>query len=69
MIHHLLKAQLWGIKILTKDNLKNNFVNKNVKTMASQMFPAPGHAVTASQNLLPRACWLSDSLGYTKHQK
>ena len=34
--------QLWGIRILTKDNLKNTLVNKNFKARVPQMFSAPG---------------------------
>ena len=42
MTHHLLQTQIWGIRILTKVNLKNNLVNKNFQIRALQMFSAPG---------------------------
>ena len=35
------RAQPWHIRILTKDNLKKNLVNKNFQTRVPKIFPAP----------------------------
>ena len=42
MIHHLLqyftRAKLWGIRILTKDNFKNNLINKTFQARGRRYF-------------------------------
>ena len=52
MIHHLLqyftRAKLWGIRILTKDNFKNNLVNKTFQARGRRYFWAQ-----VSQSLTP----------------